>query len=194
MLRYIKERARRKQAAQALYEAAAAQALKAHFYSQWQVPDTFDGRFEMLMLHSFLVWRRIREEGPQAAWLSQAFFDALFVQMDRTLRERGVGDLGVPRHVKTMMRAFKGRALAYDVALSPGAAPDALRKALIRNVYGTVSPPREDSLERLCNYICRCESALKAQPRIIFPDPQDIDDGKKEERKKVRSADAGMAA
>jgi len=171
MFTYLKEKARRRKAAQALYELAAAQALKPCFYKAWQVPDSFDGRFEMLILHSFLVWRRLKAEGSTGQQLSQDFFDVLFVQMDRTLRERGVGDLSVPRHVKAMMRAFKGRALAYDVALSPGSAPDSLRKALIRNVYGTVAPPPQDVLERLSVYIVDCDVSLKGQRHLVFPEP-----------------------
>lgn len=171
MFTYLKEKARRKKAAQALYDLAAAQALKPYFYTHWQVPDTFDGRFEMLALHAFLVWRRVRDEGRAGQALAQDLFDAMFVQMDRTLRERGVGDLGVPRHVKAMMRAFKGRALAYDAALSAGAAPEALRKALIRNVYGTVAPPDEAVLTRMCAYIGRCDHVLKEQRQLFFPEP-----------------------
>lgn len=173
MFTYLKEKARRKKAAQALYELAAAQALKPYFYACWHVPDTFDGRFEMLALHAFLIWRRVKGEGPAGQAVAQDLFDTMFVQMDRTLRERGVGDLGVPRHVKAMMRAFKGRALAYDAALVPGAAPDALRKALIRNVYGTVAPPDEAVLNRICAYIMRCDTVLAGQRQLVFPEPGD---------------------
>ena len=188
MFLYLKERSRRKKAAQALYEVAAAQALKPHFYARWQVPDSFDGRFEMLILHAFLVWRRLKAEGAAGQVLAQDFFDALFIQMDRTLRERGVGDLGVPRHVKTMMRAFKGRALAYDAALCDGSDPKALRKALIRNVYGTVVPPRDEILEQICRYVTQCDAVLKDQRRLVFPEPQD------EQEKTATSNNPGMAA
>ncbi len=189
MFMVLKQRAQRKKAARALYDLAAAQALKPHFYARWQVPDSFDGRFEMLILHSFLVWRRLKNEGAAGQRLAQDFFDALFVQMDRTLRERGVGDLGVPRHVKAMMRAFKGRALAYDAALSPGSDPQALRKALIRNVYGTVVPPRDEILEQVCLYVTQCDAVLRDQRRLAFPEPQD-------EKEETTAADdhAGMAA
>ena len=188
MFVYLKERTRRKKAAQALYELAAEQALSRHFYARWQVPDTFDGRFEMLILHAFLVWRRLKDEGAAGQQLAQDFFDALFIQIDRTLRERGIGDLGVPRHVKTMMKAFKGRALAYDVALCAGSDPLALRKALIRNVYGTVVPPRDEVLAQMCRYVIQCDMTLKGQRRLVFPEPQD----EKEDTAKID--DAGMAA
>lgn len=189
MFMYLKQRTQRKQAARALYDLAAAQALKPHFYARWQVPDSFDGRFEMLILHAFLIWRRLKNEGAAGQRVAQDFFDAMFVQMDRTLRERGVGDLGVPRHVKAMMRAFKGRALAYDAALCDGSDPQALRKALIRNVYGTVVPPKNETLEQMCRYVMQCDAALNGQRRLAFPEPQD-----EKEETAAKDDHAGMAA
>ena len=123
-----------------LYGAAVAQARRIPFYRDLGVPDTVDGRFEMIVLHTILILGRLRQEGDGGVALSQALFDVLLDDMDRSLRELGVGDLGVGRRVKAMGKAFYGRADAYEAALgADGAAGDnALANALRRNLYGTV--------------------------------------------------------
>jgi cytochrome b pre-mRNA-processing protein 3 len=175
MLSLFGKRAERKREARALYQRAATQALNPHFYARWGVPDTFDGRFEMLMLHAALVCRRLSLRGKDEAKLAQAFFDVMFRQMDRTLRERGVGDLGIPRHVKRMMRGFKGRATAYDAALRAANDPEMLRQALIRNVYGTVKAPSDIVLSQLFAYIKTCDIFPNLEAGQ-FPRPEDNDE------------------
>ncbi len=124
--------------ARRLYDHAVVAARTPGFYTDLAVPDTLDGRFELIALHVFtLIFRLKNETGAyqkEADRLAQALFDVMFRDMDRSLREMGVGDLGVPRRVKTMMRAMNGRCHAYTQAIGAGDLTSALR----RNVYGTV--------------------------------------------------------
>lgn len=113
-----------------LVEAARAPALYRHL----AVPDTLDGRFEMLVLHAVLFFRRLRSEDEEARRLGQEVFETMFRDMDASLREIGVGDLTVPKRIKTMIEAFYGRGAAYDAAIDGGDAA-ALEAALVRNVY-----------------------------------------------------------
>src|SRR5262249_51455750 len=104
------------------------------------VPDTLDGRFDMVGLHVFLVIRRLGalpEPGPA---MGQAVFDAVFSDMDVNLREVGVGDLSVGRKDRAMWEAFHGRSAAYQAALSAGDAT-ALAAALVRNVWRGAAVP-----------------------------------------------------
>jgi cytochrome b pre-mRNA-processing protein 3 len=126
-------------AAERLYDAAVAQARTPAFYRSYGVPDTLDGRFEMIGLHVFLLMRRLKSEGETGRALSQALCDRFFDDLDRSLREMGAGDLGVGRRVKAMAKAFYGRIAAYDVSFAGAALED----ALARNLYGTVSPMPE---------------------------------------------------
>jgi cytochrome b pre-mRNA-processing protein 3 len=122
-----------------LYEALAAQSRLPIFYAELGVPDSIDGRFEMLCLHAHAVFHRLRGCGAAADQLGQAAYDAMFAGLDAALREMGVADLGVGRRIKIMTEALNGRIQAYDAALAdadPGALPAAIR----RNVYGTVGP------------------------------------------------------
>lgn len=106
-------------------------------YAELGVPDTLDGRFELLALHAFLVLSRLRRDHAETAGFSQALFDAMFADLDRGLREMGVADLGVGRRVQAMARGFYGRIAAYERGLVDA---DALVPALRRNLYGTVHP------------------------------------------------------
>jgi cytochrome b pre-mRNA-processing protein 3 len=123
-----------------LYGAAVAAAREPYFYAVQGVPDTLDGRFDLIGLHGFLLIHRLRflpEPGPA---LAQAVFDAMFSDMDTALREMGVGDLSVGRRVRAMWEAFHGRALVYQAALDSQDA-EALSNALARNVWRGMTPP-----------------------------------------------------
>ena len=124
--------------AAALYDAVVAQARQPAFYLRCGLPDSLDGRFEMIALHSFIVLRRLRALGSEAEALAQSFVDTLARDFDRSLREMGVGDLGVGKRVKRMAAGFRGRLAAYDAGLDAGG--DELEAALRRNAFGTTRP------------------------------------------------------
>ncbi|WP_454916665.1 ubiquinol-cytochrome C chaperone family protein [Xanthobacter sediminis] len=137
LFRSVKARARSRAETRAtierLYGAIVAQSRRAAFYTDFGVPDTREGRFEMVLLHTILVCRRLKDGEAAARDLSQEVFDAFADDMDRTLREMGVGDLSVPKKMKKIGQAFYGRAAAYDTALA--AADDVpLATALGRNI------------------------------------------------------------
>src|SRR5687767_10591046 len=108
------DRGGRAQTAAALYAAAVAQARQPAFYVALGVPDTLEGRFELIVLHVHLLCRRLGALGESGAALAQALFDCMFRDMDRNLRELGVGDPSLPRRIKAMLEAYYGRIKAYD--------------------------------------------------------------------------------
>lgn len=151
-------------AAHALYEAAVGRARTPAFYRDFAVPDTVEGRFEMISLHVFLILRRLRAETAtaEAAPLAQALFDLMFADMDRNLRELGVGDLAVGRRVKAMARALYGRIAAYERGLAEGAA--ALAGALQRNLFGDAAAVPTAAALVLARYMADSVAALDAVP------------------------------
>lgn len=116
----------------ALYGAAVAAARAPTLYAGLGVPDTLDGRFDMVGLHAFLLIRRLTSE-PAGRPVAQAVFDAMFNDMDVNLREMGVGDLSVGKKNRQMWEAFHGRSAVYADAMKIG--PEALAEALERNVW-----------------------------------------------------------
>ena len=129
MLRRLFER--RPAPGQVLYEAIVAAARQPFLYEDHAVPDTVDGRFDMIALHMFLVLDRL--EGEEFRSLRQSTTDAFFLDMDRSLREMGAGDLSIAKKVRKMAEAYYGRIQAYATAVKDGEAP--LAAALARNVF-----------------------------------------------------------
>jgi len=116
---------------EAIYGMIVTQAREPLFYRDLAVPDTVNGRFDLLVLHLWMVLRRLKPLEGGAA-LSQALFDRFCEDMDGNLREMGVGDLTVPKRMQAFGEAFYGRVAAYDLALSAGEEP--LAQALCKNV------------------------------------------------------------
>ena len=164
------------EAAEALYDAIVAQARQPAFYTACGVPDTLDGRFELIVLHAFLVFRRLKADAveadrPDSGDFAQVLFDVLFRDMDRSLREIGVGDLSVGKKVRTMVEGFYGRVEAYERALDASAPETSdpetgsadLQAALRRNLYGTTAP-EPAQLAAVAGYLHREADALAGQP------------------------------
>jgi cytochrome b pre-mRNA-processing protein 3 len=121
---------------EALYAAIVAAARQEKFYAEWQVPDTLDGRFDLMVLHMFLTLDRLRHFGAESEVLRQALTDRFFAAMDAALREVGVGDISVGKKVRKMAEAFFGRVAAYTAGMEKSEAE--LSDALKRNIYADV--------------------------------------------------------
>jgi cytochrome b pre-mRNA-processing protein 3 len=143
-----------------IYNALVAQARRPEFYESFDVPDTIDGRFDLIVLHAGLYLPRLRQVRTEGKALAQAAFDQMFANFEQNLRELGVGDMGVPRKVKGMLSAFYGRVTAYDTAVKGGDV-SVLRSALQRNVYRGVEVA-QPKLDALSTYVRAAHEALKA--------------------------------
>ncbi len=152
----------------ALYGHCVGAARQPRLYEACGVPDTAAGRFEMVCLHAGLLIRRIRRERTaEADALAQAVFDAMFSDMDVTLREMGVGDLSVGKKVKGLWEGFQGRAEAYGAALDAGDLP-ALADALRRNAWAAAGSAPEGGPEAVAAHAAAAAAALDAQGMDAF--------------------------
>ena len=196
------------EAARDTYIALVAQARNPFFYTTLGVPDTLDGRFEMIVLHLFLLEHRLvageesrvesRESGesnhtpntsvrslpwraasdseargsgsgggtpPAAPAAAKAFgqflSEVFFSDMDRSLREIGVSDTGVSHRIKKMGKAYHGRLQAYAAGLQ---SREAMRGALARNLYGTVTEGDVALLDAMATYVEQMRSYLEQCP------------------------------
>ena len=184
----------------ALYGAIVAQARSAAFYADYRVPDTVEGRFDLIVLHLVLLLSRLdrradagRDLGQKLPGqkllgqkllgqkllgqklLGQELFDAFCRDLDANLREMGVGDLAVPKRMQAFAEAFYGRQAAYLAAL--GAADQrAFEKALARNIF----PAGDDAgAAQLARYARAAVIRLDAQDdsalvggEVVFPSPE----------------------
>ena len=161
----------------ALYGTIVAQARSPIFYTEYAVPDTVNGRFDMIVLHLALLTDRTEIEGVELRMLGQDLFDHFCQEMDDNLREMGIGDLKVPKEMQKVAEAFYGRRVAYRSALAQ-TGDGALTAALVRNVYcGAVD--RAPQASRLAAYVRTAVHALAAQTglrdgALAWPDPHAI--------------------
>jgi cytochrome b pre-mRNA-processing protein 3 len=134
-------------------------------YLALQVPDSVDGRFELLTLHVGLALRRLLALGGLGDDIAQDLVNAHFMHLDDTLREQALSDIAVSKRLKAMKAAFYGRNAAYAPALDSGARGD-LAAALARNVYG--SPGGAPMALALADYAIAIDEALAETPIDIF--------------------------
>lgn len=174
MLNFFAKRNLGQAGAENLYRAIVARARHRDLYAAIGVPDTLDGRYELLMLHVILVIRRLRDADERT--LAQAVFDLMFADMDQALREMGVSDISVARRIRPMAEAYYGRSAAYEAALAGDAPENALIETITRNAF----PDGDDraGAVRLAAYAARLVTALDqasagdvATGQIGWPDP-----------------------
>jgi cytochrome b pre-mRNA-processing protein 3 len=159
MLNLFKRKNPYEGAARILYAQALEQTRDPEFYSKFGVPDSFDGRFDLLLLHIFLLMERMLGEPNVGQSFNQALFDVTFADMDQTLREMGIGDMGIPKHMRRMMKAFNGRMHAYSEA----AEPEAFKEVLAKNLYGTVQEPDAAHITAMLAYVQSVRRVLGAK-------------------------------
>lgn len=153
-----------------IYRRAVDDARQPVFYERFGVPDTIEGRMEMVMLQTGLVVSRLSADDADRA-LARDVSEAFFSDMDGSLREIGTSDLGVPKKMKKIASAFYGRLQAYGEAADEAA----LAAAVTRNIHGGAPHPGAAGLAR---YIRTVAAVLRDAPaadvvagRHVLPDP-----------------------
>ena len=153
-----------------IYGMIVTQAREPLFYRDLGVPDTVNGRFDLLLMHLWLVLRRFKsvEAGSD---LSQALFDHFCIDMDDNLREMGVGDLTVPKRMQAFGEAFYGRTAAYDLALTDS--DEALAQSFCKNILNGQDVDKARELAAYARQavaaLARADTAALKQGAWSFP-------------------------
>lgn len=163
MLRRFRRAARPAESARRLYDVIVARAREQIFHTAFGVPDTLDGRFDLLTLHAFTVMEALKSVSPAGAALGTDLASVIFTGFDEALRQLGVSDFGIGRRMKAMAGAFYGRLEAYGAA--PG--EDELATALLRNLYRGDESKRRETIG-LAHYICRIRHDLRTQADLLL--------------------------
>lgn len=129
-----------------MYISLVQQSRNPFLYTDCAVADTLDGRFDLILLHLFLFLRL--PHASQDKGMRRLLLESLFDDMDRSLREMGVGDMGVGKRIQKMSKAAFGRLTAYKDAGDD----EAFRAALVRNIYRGEEPPA-GALDKLSDYV-----------------------------------------
>lgn len=155
----------------ALYGRIVAQARQPGFYAVLGVPDTPDGRFDLLALHAFLVMDALSQNSPQQA---QDLFDLMFDDMEVNLRELGASDIRIGARVKKLAQDFFGRSQAYRNALKENDKA-ALIDALDRNLFAKAAADPVQ-LARLADYVIASRDLPGVGDAVFLPPPSDVKD------------------
>jgi cytochrome b pre-mRNA-processing protein 3 len=167
------------------YIALVAAARNPFFFESLGVPDTLDGRFELIVLHMFLLQHRFIQASASANGAStdatkyedfaRELAEVFFADMDCSIREFGVADTGVKHRIKAMANAYHGRLQVYAAALGN---ESHVRTALARNLYGTVAQGDVALLARSTHYMTQAINYFQAIPadtilenQFVWPDP-----------------------
>ncbi len=159
MLNLLRKSAARKQEGQRPYEELVIRARAPVFYRDFAVPDTIDGRFDLVVLHGWLALAMLKRAGREET--AQALTDAIFTGFDEALREQGAGDMGMGRKMKALADAFFGRLGAYDGAGDQ----DELAQALSRNLYRGGVP--DAPARALAAYAASARESLERTPEVL---------------------------
>jgi cytochrome b pre-mRNA-processing protein 3 len=177
-----------RQSARQLYHAVVKQSRRPVWYRELGVPDTPEGRFEMIALHAALVLRRLRREGMAGRALGQQLFDTMFVDLDGSLRELGVSDLSVGTYIKRLAGNFYARLAALDKGLgtegvcatAAASACESLHPMLRANVYQG-GAPTDRQLAMLARALAEQDRALARQEgaallagTIVWIEPESV--------------------
>ncbi len=162
MLNWLAQRRNRKRTAQNLYGSIVALSRQPELYSEIGVPDSVEGRFEILVVHMFLLLDRLERDGEKSKPLAQALVDEFFSDMDTTTRELGVGDLSVPKKIRRLVAIFSQRLHAYRAAID-AARTDQLSDLLAHNLE-LKNNGEGDSAVQLATYMRQSLKKLAQQP------------------------------
>jgi cytochrome b pre-mRNA-processing protein 3 len=169
MLGWLTGRTRHRRTGQQLYERIVAQARDPSLYQSCGVPDTMDGRLEMVLLHTVLLLERLQTEGNHGQRVGQQLMEILVADLDDALRRIGLGDDSVSARIKRLAGALRERAYDYRAAFEVPAGPsgaDVLVTALLEHVYRTdCTSPGPDTMtgaRRLAGYVRHARPSLAA--------------------------------
>jgi cytochrome b pre-mRNA-processing protein 3 len=157
MLEALRNRATLRRIAGDIYGVIVSQARHPQFYANMGIPDTPIGRYDMVVLHLFLVLERLSAEGEAVEKLQRLLLETFVADMDDSLRELGTGDVVVGKRVRRAAAGFYERARDYRAALAEG--DQALGQTLVR--FGLAETSAVHEISALCAYVRAAVLALQ---------------------------------
>ncbi|MYZ48478.1 ubiquinol-cytochrome C chaperone family protein [Propylenella binzhouense] len=157
MLRHWRRSREERDSAERLYAAVVDAARRPEFYEGLGVPDTVEGRFELLALHFYPVIHRLMYRPDGDPELARRLSEAFVRDMDAVHREMGIGDISVPKRLKKLYGVFAGRISAYRDGLRQGG--EALADVLDRTIFFGRSD--RQAAARLAAYLAEAVAGLE---------------------------------
>jgi len=167
MFRWFAGRAARKEAAEKIYDAIVAQSREPSFYLHCSVPDTLSGRFDMLVIHMFIVLQILKIGGREGQLLAQEIVEAFIREMDTMVRDLGVSDRNVPKEVRKIAQLFYGQLLAYSTMMQRSDM-NGLAEEIWKSFQSADGPGEGEehpvAADELCTYIVQSIKNIQEMP------------------------------
>lgn len=138
-----------------LYRSIVAAGRDPAWYREGQVPDTLEGRFDMIAALLSIVLLRLEKEGDEGRQATVLLTEIFVEDMDGTIRQLGIGDLLVGKHIGRMMSALGGRLGAFRAAAASADYKTAVRRNIFRD-----SPPSDDAVGYVAGRLAGFEAGL----------------------------------
>ena len=151
---------REREALRPLYDALVAEGRDPAWYREGGVPDTIEGRFDMVAAVLALILLRLEAEGDAAKTESVLLTETFIDDMDGSLRQLGIGDFVVGKHVGKLMGALGGRLGAFREALAGG---HDLGPAVRRNIFRD-APASDEEVAFVANGLRALYARIEAVP------------------------------
>ena len=156
---YVMTKQKKKNLIDLLYQKIVNVSRNKVFYTKLNIPDTLDGRYDLLALFSIILTFALSRSGSKGIELSQILFDKIFLDLDLSLRELGAGDAGVNIKIKDMIRSYMGRQKAYCACFEKDNYIK-LEKSIIRNIFRNVDQYGNEP-KLLVKYCKKCIEKFK---------------------------------
>jgi len=163
VLDWLRKRSPTGRTAANLYGSIVTQSRKPAFYNAYGVPDTLNGRYELIVVHMTLALAALKASvDEQSAELARALVEHFVTDMDDSLRQLAVGDMSVPKKVKKAAAGLRERSELYAEALGDAGATDRLALALNANIFDAAATGSiTTGAARLANYMRACHAELR---------------------------------
>lgn len=148
----------------ALYGHVITQARRPQFYQEpCSVPDSMEGRFEVIMLHLALC-EHFLAGVEDAMPLRRAVQELLVKDMDRSLRELGIGDMSIGKQMKKVGAGLIGRLKSYESAIDLKD-KDSTKKAVGAIIERNIEGSDDQSAQELAGYFWQQLNSIDAIDR-----------------------------
>ncbi len=164
MFRWFAGRAARKEAAEKIYDSIVAQSRNPGFYLHCSVPDTLSGRFDMLVIHMFIVLQILKIGGREGQLLAQEIVEAFIREMDTMVRDLGVSDRNVPKEVRKIAQLFYGQLLAYSTTMQRNDIPGLAEEIWKSFQSAEASVEQQVAADDLAQYIVQSIKNIQEMP------------------------------
>lgn len=154
-----------------IYKKLVSYSRNKNFYTYLKVPDTLDGRFDLIILHLYFIHIALFKKGVIEQQVYDEVLSIMYKDFDSNLREIGVGDLSVGKKIYHMSEAVAGRIIAYNNSKN---SKEKIQDAILRNIYGSKKNFDKKIISIMVDYFLINIKNIKSKKLVEIKENSDI--------------------